>query len=113
MGLKIFYFEFYRKDRDWALNQMDAVRDKIEVAFKFPWAHMTFGDHTLHHIFPTVDQDNLPELYPILEQTCSEFGFKLHFVTAWELIKGQFLQLSRNRPSLIPPDENTALKTSL
>lgn len=96
-----------REDRDWALNQLDAVRDKIEVAFKFPWAHMTFGDHALHHIFPTIDQDTLPELYPILEQTCSEFGFTLHFTTVWELIKGQFLQLSRNKPSLISPEEKT------
>ncbi|XP_075220337.1 cytochrome b5-related protein-like [Lycorma delicatula] len=98
-----------RKDHDWALNQMDAVRDKIEVAFQFPWAHITFGDHTLHHIFPTIDQDILPELYPILEKTCLEFDFELRFTTIWDLVKGQYLQLSRNKPCLISPEEKFSL----
>ncbi len=52
---------------DWGLQQMDAVRDvggKNESLFLVA---TTFGDHLLHHLFPTVDHSKLGLLYPSLE----------------------------------------------
>lgn len=32
-----------------------------------------FNSHTLHHLFPTVDETRLHALHPLLVQTCAEF----------------------------------------
>lgn len=58
-----------------------------------------FGDHTLHHLFPTVDHNHLPYLYPVLEQTCKEFGVEVRVTSQLNLVVGQFLQLCRVRPN--------------
>ncbi|XP_075220365.1 cytochrome b5-related protein-like isoform X1 [Lycorma delicatula] len=97
-----------RNDKDWGLNQIDAVNDRIEVAATFPWAHLSFGDHTLHHMFPTLDHDILSELYPVFEKTCLEFGVEFRFNTTWNLFKGQFHQLTRTLPNTVPRENITA-----
>ncbi|XP_075220368.1 cytochrome b5-related protein-like isoform X2 [Lycorma delicatula] len=99
---------FSRNDKDWGLNQIDAVNDRIEVAATFPWAHLSFGDHTLHHMFPTLDHDILSELYPVFEKTCLEFGVEFRFNTTWNLFKGQFHQLTRTLPNTVPRENITA-----
>lgn len=71
---------------------------------KFFLVLTNFGHHTLHHLFPTVDHYRLPQLYPILEQTLNDFGIPFETSTVLECMKGQFAQLIRNQPNLVPPD---------
>ncbi|KAF6207091.1 hypothetical protein GE061_018330 [Apolygus lucorum] len=81
---------------DWGIYQIDAVRDRGEIYGVFPLVIVLFGDHTLHHLFPTIDHFHLYNLYPVLKQTCSEFGIEFKLGSLCDLIRGQFLQLARN-----------------
>lgn len=58
-----------------------------------------FGDHALHHLFPTLDHGLLPELYDIFFKTLLEFEAECQcYQWFFETIKGQFKQLSRTTP---------------
>lgn len=92
-----------REEKDWGLYQLDTVRDRKECVKNLPVVLSTFGDHTLHHMFPTLDHATLSKLYPVLEETAKEFGVEFQIWTAWELMKGQFLQLSRSTANPLPP----------
>lgn len=59
----------------------------------------TFGDHLLHHLFPTVDHSKLGALYPPLRDTCAEFGVDFPFETATEMLFGFHRQMGRDRPN--------------
>ena len=85
----------FRDDRDWGLYQLDTVKDRVEIKGQFFLVLVLFGDHTLHHLFPTIDHAYLYDLYPELEETCKEFGIDFNLTTIWDLIFGQFQQLGR------------------
>ncbi|KAJ9587921.1 hypothetical protein L9F63_018647, partial [Diploptera punctata] len=88
-----------REDRDWGLGQLDAVRDRPEINSSLFLTLVTFGDHTLHHLFPTVDHSHLHLLHPSFEETCKEFGIVHQPCSVVELITGQFRQLANNSPN--------------
>ncbi|XP_069700190.1 cytochrome b5-related protein-like [Periplaneta americana] len=92
-----------RSDRDWGLGQVDAVRDRPEISTSLFLVLVTFGDHCLHHLFPTVDHSYLHLLYPTFYETCKQFGVDYQPFSILDLIKGQFRQLARNTPNPIPP----------
>ena len=53
-----------RTDRDWGLHTLDTTRDmdKSEQTWGFlskPLNFTTFGNHTLHHMFPAVDHSKV------------------------------------------------------
>lgn len=58
-----------------------------------------FGDHAMHHLFPTLDHGLLPALYDdffeTLEQFEAEFVCKPWF---FEITKGYFQQMARIEP---------------
>uniref|UniRef100_A0A1B6H6A9 Cytochrome b5 heme-binding domain-containing protein n=2 Tax=Homalodisca liturata TaxID=320908 RepID=A0A1B6H6A9_9HEMI len=89
-----------REDRDWGLHTLDATRDRVEVMGSPNLVLVTYGDHSLHHLFPTIDHVHLSSLYPVMEQTCREFGYNFKLKTTWDLVTGQFRQLMRNEPNL-------------
>lgn len=65
------------------------------------WLVLTnFGDHALHHMFPTLDHAVLEKLVPIFEKTTNQFNIKLRIQSQIDLIKGQFQQLSRTVPNV-------------
>lgn len=100
-----FYF-LYRptQEIDWGVAQLDAVVDRHEITGSH-WLVLTnFGDHALHHMFPTLDHGTLEHIYPIFEKTMKEFNVALRFASQLNLIKGQFRQLSRVQPNPNPPD---------
>merc|ERR1719300_856601 len=52
------------RGQDWGIYQLDATRD-VDGKASIYWLKMTtYGDHQLHHLFPTVDHSKLPLLYP-------------------------------------------------
>ncbi|XP_034238561.1 cytochrome b5-related protein-like [Thrips palmi] len=98
-----------REDRDWGLGQLDAVRDRADHGGS-PYLVLTqYGDHALHHLFPTVDHCRLPALYPVLRETLAEFGVEYRFTTTWELFKGAFRQLGRTSTNPEAPGKVIAL----
>ncbi len=54
-------------NRDWGLQQLDSVRDVSGKNESLFLVATTFGDHLLHHLFPSVDHSKLGLLYPALE----------------------------------------------
>jgi len=92
-----------RDDRDWGISQIDAVKDRTEINSSKFLILVTFGEHCLHHIFPTIDHWHLHHLYPVFYETCKEFGITYKPGTILELLKGQFLQLAKTESNPIPP----------
>uniref|UniRef100_A0A336MXL3 CSON002711 protein n=1 Tax=Culicoides sonorensis TaxID=179676 RepID=A0A336MXL3_CULSO len=86
---------------DWGIFQLDAVMDRVEIqGILLTLTH--FGDHALHHLFPTIDHVHLPELQPLLLETCKEFEAVCRDCRWWDLIKGQFEQLRRTEVNTVP-----------
>jgi fatty acid desaturase len=101
--LRDIFLSHCRADCDWGVCQIDAVRDRIEINSSKLLSLVTFGDHCLHHFFPTIDHWNLRHLYPVFYETCKEFGITYKLGTILDLLKGQFLQLARTEPNPNPP----------
>lgn len=98
------------KEVDWGIAELDAVVDRIEITGSH-WLVLTnFGDHALHHFFPTLDHGHLELLYPILQETMKEFTVNLRFASQLTLVKGQFRQLIKDEPNPNPPDLFKELK---
>lgn len=94
-----------RVDRDWGLAQLDTVRERPAVNSSLFAALTNFGYHNLHHLFPAVDHSRLPLLYPALKKTCEEFRVSFAEYSLLEMYKGQFQQIARNKPNLVPPGQ--------
>lgn len=69
-----------------------------------------FGDHALHHLFPTLDNGILPQLYDMFFQTLMEFEAELQCYSWFETIKGKFLQVSRIEPMTLDPHQRYVAK---
>lgn len=73
-----------------------------------------FGDHALHHLFPTLDHAILSELYDILFETLLEFEAELQcYSWFFETIQGQFKQMARTKPMELSSHEKYLLKNGL
>ncbi|KAG5676468.1 hypothetical protein PVAND_006300 [Polypedilum vanderplanki] len=83
---------------DFGVFQMNAIIDRKDVKSSHIVALTTFGHHTLHHLFPTLDHGLLPKLHDTLLETCKEFELELREYPWWPLITGQFAQLIRDKP---------------
>lgn len=58
-----------------------------------------FGDHILHHLFPTLDHGYLKELYPIFHEMVNEFQLEARVAPFVTLIWANHLQVARIEPS--------------
>lgn len=89
--------------QDFGLFQLETGGDRIELYapktdLMLPVILSTFAEHTLHHLFPSVDHAYHRHLYPVFAQTCNEFGVRFEFVSQVEAIKGFFRELKRTKP---------------
>lgn len=80
------------------MYNIDTTIDRKEIRQNTILAITHFGDHALHHLFPTLDQAVLSHLYDILFKTLAEFEVEAKAYPFWELISGQFQQLARIEP---------------
>lgn len=87
-----------REDLDFGKFQLDSVveRDSLKKSLILVLTH--FGDHGMHHLFPTLDHAILPQLNDIFVKTCKEFDLVPERNDWGELIKEQHLQLARTKP---------------
>lgn len=93
----------HREDRDWGLFQLDTIIDRRDLKGSQFLVLTHFGDHILHHLFPTVDHGVLPQLYPILFETMEEFGGQVRDQSYLSHVVGQNLQLNRTVANAVPP----------
>ncbi|KAL3272610.1 hypothetical protein HHI36_014078 [Cryptolaemus montrouzieri] len=85
-----------KEEMDFGIFQIDAVADRTEITGSALLVITHFGDHALHHLFPTIDHGKLKFLYPVFKKTCEEFGIEWRCESQFEMIKGQYLQLRRD-----------------
>lgn len=78
--------------------------DRNEITGSHFLVLTNFGDHCLHHLFPTVDHGMLELLYPKFIEVMEKYDIHLRMVSNWELFKGGFQQLIRTTPNKNPPD---------
>ena len=92
--------------RDWGACQLDAVKgrkivDDGGLYLQLPLQLITYGNHILHHMFPTLDHGLLEKIRPIFKQTCAEFGLPEELYSNYgieEMAMGLFRQLHRTSP---------------
>jgi fatty acid desaturase len=94
-GTTIFHDGDQLKSLDFGFYQLAAVIDRKESKKSHFLVLTSFGNHALHHLFPTLDHALLPQLEKTLIETCIEFELDLREMNVWELIVGQFQQLAR------------------
>nr|XP_018907182.1 PREDICTED: cytochrome b5-related protein-like [Bemisia tabaci]XP_018907183.1 PREDICTED: cytochrome b5-related protein-like [Bemisia tabaci] len=94
-----------RKDRDWGLAQIDTTKDNQWLTGNAFFAMILFADHTLHHLFPTVDHSVLKFLYPVFLQTCKKFNVTWKADDrSFQMATAEFRALARNKPNPCPPN---------
>ncbi|XP_049870170.1 cytochrome b5-related protein-like [Pectinophora gossypiella] len=84
---------------DWGIHQLDTVIEREEFAGNHFQSLTRFGDHALHHLFPTLDHAELTYLYPTLMEHCEKFETQLRTTTFYEALISQSKQLIRKRPN--------------
>lgn len=87
---------------DWGVAQLDTVMDRSEINSSHFLSLTNFGDHGMHHLFPTIDHAVLQFLNPVFEKTCREFGVSLRLTSQLDMIRAQFLQLANSTPNPAP-----------
>nr|CAH7759282.1 unnamed protein product [Callosobruchus chinensis] len=78
--------------------------DRKEISGSHFLVLTNFGDHCLHHMFPTLDHGVLEHLYPVFNQVMEQFDVDLRVVSQLDTIVGGFQQLMRVQPNPSPPD---------
>lgn len=103
----------YSKDLDWGLYTVDTVMERQEIRGNAFFGLTSFGDHCLHHLFPTLDHGILPQLYDIFYETLVEFEAECQcYPWFFETIKGLLQQLSRVDTMTLDSHERYVLKMS-
>ncbi|KAF5293576.1 hypothetical protein FQA39_LY03061 [Lamprigera yunnana] len=93
-----------KEEMDWGINQLDTVYDRKEFIGSHFFSLVSFGDHAIHHLFPTLDHGYIIHLYPLLIETLKEFNIKnFNITTHSDLYMGFFKQMRREIPRLLPP----------
>jgi fatty acid desaturase len=82
---------------DFGIYQLAATFDRTDSLDNHLFMLTTFGQHVLHHMFPTFDHAILPQLREILFETCKEFEADLCIYPWYQLLIGQFKQLTRTK----------------
>jgi len=90
---------FSGKDIDWGIHQMDTSEERNEITDNIFVSMVTFSDHTLHHLFPSLDHSLIPFLQDTYLDTCEEFGLDRKSKPFSSIVRGQFKQLVRLTPN--------------
>lgn len=80
---------------DFGVYQIRTITDRKEFQGNVFTVLAYFGDHVLHHLFPTLDHSVLPQLQEIFMKTCEEFKIEFEETSIIQALKNQLEQLSR------------------
>jgi fatty acid desaturase len=100
-GTTIFHDGDELKSLDFGFLQLASTIDRKESKKSHFLVLTSFGNHILHHLFPTLDHVLLPQLKGILIETCKEFELVFREMNVWELFVGQFQQLAKTEKILV------------
>ncbi|CAB3236902.1 unnamed protein product [Arctia plantaginis] len=80
---------------DWGMHQIEALLDRKDVNNNVFAVIILFGDHALHHMFPTLDHGILRHLRPIFIEICEKFQANYQVSTQFQLVLGQIKETMR------------------
>jgi len=67
-------------DQDWAISQLRTTQDYSHGSKVATFMTGALNYQVAHHLFPTVSQNYLPNIAPIIVQTCKEYGVPYHIL---------------------------------
>lgn len=94
------------KSLDYGLYQLRCTVDRIEAKANLFMTLTHFGDHMLHHLFPSLDHSLLPQLRDTLLETCKDFEEELKECSMLDGLIGQLQQLGRTEPIRLNQENN-------
>ncbi|KAI5644434.1 fatty acid desaturase domain-containing protein [Phthorimaea operculella] len=86
---------------DWGMHELEAVMDRTDINGNLFKVMTFFGDHALHHLFPTLDHAVLPYLYPVFLKNCEKFRANFRMNSSLDLFIGQIKQTLKTDPNLL------------
>ncbi|XP_001842477.2 cytochrome b5-related protein [Culex quinquefasciatus] len=103
----VHYGDLILEDVDFGIYQVSAIVDRSDTKGSQFKVLTSFGDHCLHHMFPTLDHGLLPQLYPTFLETCAEFEVEYRERPWWHMFFAQYKQLARVDPITYLPGRKT------
>ncbi|KOB71313.1 Desaturase [Operophtera brumata] len=104
-GNSFYNVVFMSETLDWGMHELEAVMDRQDINQSLFTVMTFFGDHALHHLFPTIDHAVLPYLYPVFLEHCQKFRANFRLTTQLDLIIGQIKMTLKTDPTLLKDDE--------
>ncbi|XP_001651389.2 cytochrome b5-related protein [Aedes aegypti] len=92
-------------DIDFGVYQMASIIDRVDLKGSQFKVLIGFGDHCLHHLFPSLDHGILPQLYPVFFKTCAEFQLEYREQHWLQAVIGQHQQLARIESKVYVPSK--------
>lgn len=80
---------------DFGMFQLAATVDRKESNSNLMMSLISFGHHSFHHLFPSLDHSLLPQLKETFLETCKEFDVEFQKFTFLQAVVAQYLQLGR------------------
>ncbi|XP_063824153.1 cytochrome b5-related protein-like [Ostrinia nubilalis] len=80
---------------DWGEHQVEALLDRKDVNGSVFAVVTLFGDHALHHMFPTLDHAILRYLHPVFVELCEKFQANYRVSTQFQMVLGQIQEVMR------------------
>ncbi|XP_045494026.1 cytochrome b5-related protein-like [Colias croceus] len=80
---------------DWGEHQVEALLDRKDINSNTFAVITLFGDHALHHMFPTLDHGDLKYLHPIFLELCEKYQANYRVSTQFQLVVGQIKETFR------------------
>jgi len=81
---------------DFGAFQLGATSDRFESNMNHWTVLSSYGEHIVHHLFPSLDHALLPQLKETLIETCKEFKLELREIHLLNAIIGQYKQSCRS-----------------
>lgn len=83
------------KALDYGIYQLSATLERSEAKSNLFMSLTHFGEHILHHMFPSLDHALLPQFRELFIDTCNDFKEELRECSLLGALVGQFQQLKR------------------
>ncbi|XP_063533222.1 cytochrome b5-related protein-like [Cydia strobilella] len=91
---------------DWGVHELEAVMDREDINRGHFTIMTFFGNHALHHLFPTLDHATLTYLYPIFIEYAQKFRANFRLTNQFDLFIGQYKCAYKTEFKIIDKKEN-------
>ncbi|CAG4992213.1 unnamed protein product [Parnassius apollo] len=80
---------------DWGAHQVEALLDRNDINGNLFAVVTLFGEHALHHMFPTLDHAVLKNLHPLFIDICEKYKANYRTSTQFQMVIGQIKETMR------------------